>query len=125
MSTTQNKAVLARILDAFNEHNLEKLDQWADEFCTADYVYHHPDFTDLPPGPAGFKQFIRRVLADMPDAHQTIEDMVAEGDKVASRWTVRGTEVSQQKTVTLTILNICRFVGGKIAERWELGHQLD
>jgi predicted ester cyclase len=125
MSTTQNTAKVARIRDAINEHNVEKLDHLADELYTADWVYHNPDLADLPPGPTGFKQLIRRMFADMPDQHLTSEDMIAEGDKVVIRWTVRGKDLSQQKPVTLMSLHICRFEDGKFAEEWELVHPVE
>jgi predicted ester cyclase len=126
MSTEQNKAVLARVVAAINERNLEKLDELADEVFTDDYVLHHPpDFTDLRFGPEGFKQLMRRILANMPDLHLTEDDVFAEEDKVATRWTGRGTDLSQQKRVTLTILIISQFVDGKISEEWELVHPVE
>jgi len=124
MSTEQNKAVLARIVAAVNERSLEKLDELADKLFTDDYVLHIPGFADLSPGPAGFKLFMRKVLAAMPDLRLVEDDMLAEGDTVATRWTGRGTDLSQQKTVTLVILMISRFVDGKIAEEWELVHPI-
>ena len=124
MSTQQNKAVLARIVAAVNERNLEKLDELADEVFTDDYVLHHPDFADLRPGPAGFKVFMRQILANMPDLHLSEDDVFAEEDKVATRWTAHGTDLGQQKTVTLTILMISQFVDGKISEEWELVHPI-
>jgi len=126
MSTQQNKAVLARIVAAVNERNLEKLDELADEVFTDDYVLHlPPDFADLRPGPEGFKLFMRKILANMPDLHLSEDDVFAEEDKVATRWTGRGTDLSQQKTVTLLILMISQFVDGKIAEEWELVHPIE
>jgi predicted ester cyclase len=125
MSTQQNKAVLSRIVVAINERNLEKLDELADEVFAVDYVLHHPpDFTDQRPGPEGFKRFVREILANMPDLHLTEDDVFAEEDKVATRWTGRGTDLSQQKTATLTILMISQFVDGKISEEWELVHPI-
>ena len=124
MSTEQNKAVLARIVAAVNERNLEELDELADEVFADDYVLHHPGFADLRPGPAGFKLFMREILAAMPDLHLVEDDVFAEEDKVATRWTGRGTDLGQQKTVTLTILMISQFVDGKISEEWELVHPI-
>ncbi len=60
----------------------------------------------------------------MPDLHLTEDDVFAEDDKVATRWTGRGTDLSQQKTVTLIILMISQFVDGKISEEWELVHPM-
>ncbi len=124
MSTQQNKVVLARWLAAVNERDLEKLDELADETYTDDYVLHDPDITDLPPGPAGVKLFFRRVLPNVPDLHIIGDDIIAEGDKVAVRWTIQGTHLNQRTTASLMILSISRFVGGKIAEEWQLEHPI-
>jgi predicted ester cyclase len=124
MSTQHNKAVLARWLAAVNERNLEKLDELADETYTNDYVLHDPDLTGLPPGPAGVRLFCRKVLPAIPDLHVIGDDVIAEGDKVAVRWTIQGTDFNQHTPVTLMVLSISRFVGGKIAEEWQLEHPI-
>jgi predicted ester cyclase len=121
MSTEQNKAVLRRQLKAFGPGNLSLLEQLADELYTADYTLHDPGSPDLPPGPDGVKQFVRGMVAAMPDGHITVEDLVAEGDKVASRFTVHGTDAATGKPVKLLVMSISRFAGGKIAEEWQLG----
>ena len=121
MSAERNKAALARWAAAYNEGNLEKLDQLADEQCTEDYVLHDPNVTS---GPAGLKRSVRAFVASWSEMHATIDDMVAEGDEVASRWTVRGTDAKQQK-VTLMMLAISRFVEGKVAEEWVLARPLE
>jgi ketosteroid isomerase-like protein len=96
------------------------LDQLADELYTADYVLHDPGAPDRPPGPEGMKQFARGALKSWPDLNVTIEDLVAEGDRVASRITVSGTDASTGKPWRLLGMSIIRFVGGKIAEEWQL-----
>jgi len=56
----------------------------------SDYVAHGLG-TELPPGPEGFKQFVSVYRSAFPDTHLTIEDQIAEGDKVVVRWTVHAT----------------------------------
>lgn len=120
MPTEQNKAILQRWMDAFNEHDLDLLDRLADELYTADYVLHDPDFLDLPPGPAGVKQFVRSLPKNWTDVNVVVDELVAEGDRVASRFTVGGVDASIGKPLRLHGLAISRFADGKIAEEWQL-----
>ena len=72
-----------------------------------------------------FKQRFTAVRAAFPDANLTIEDGIAVGDKVASRWTLRGTHTGPfasvaptGRHVVITGMNICRIQGGKVVEHW-------
>ena len=121
MSTEQNKAILQRWMDALNEHDLAQLDRLADELYTNDYILHDPGFPTLLPGPAGVKQFVHAVLSSSSDFHITVEDLVAEEDRVASRIEVRSTDVLTGKPTRTLVMGISRFAGGKIAEEWQLG----
>jgi ketosteroid isomerase-like protein len=117
----QNKAVIRRQLEAFGPGKLKVLEQLADELYTADYVVHDPGSPGLPPGPEGVKVFVRGFLTAFPDARITVEDQIAEGDKVTTRFTMRGTNAATGKPVTMQVLCLSRFVGGKIAEEWQIG----
>jgi len=75
------------------------------------------------------EQSIKAFRAGAPDLHVTIDDMIAEGDKVALRWTTRGTERGSVRTplgvtpateraIDIPGINIFRVVNGKIAEEW-------
>ena len=121
MSTEQNKAVLRRWFEAQNEGNLVVLDKLADELCTADFVFHSPGIPAFPAGPEAAKQLTRQALAAFPGMRVSVEDMVAEGDRVASRFTAHYTDASTGKPVTGLGMDISRFVGGKFAEEWQLG----
>jgi ketosteroid isomerase-like protein len=118
MSVEQHKDALRRWVDALRPGNLSTIEQLADEIFTEDCVAHGPTLPDLPPGPAGVKQFIRGAFEGWPDFTATLEDMVAEGDRVAVRMSARGTDATTGKPMTLTALWISRFVDGKIAEEW-------
>jgi steroid delta-isomerase-like uncharacterized protein len=79
----------------------------------------------------GVKQVIAAYRAAFPDVHITIEDLVSEGDKVAERWTMRGTHKGEfagipatGKQVTSTGLVIVRIADGKVAEIWGASDQL-
>jgi predicted SnoaL-like aldol condensation-catalyzing enzyme len=83
MSVEQNKETLRRyhIEELFNKGNLAI----ADKIISPDYVYHGPGGTEFK-GPEGVKQMVAGFRTAFPDVHYMIEDMVAEGDKVAVRY---------------------------------------
>ncbi|SRR6266540_7061297 len=119
MSIEQNKALVRRYIeDVWDKRNMAAID----ELIAADYIQHT---RGVPPGREGVKQFFGMVRAAFPDVTQTAEDMIAEGDKVVWRWTIRGTHTVpfQQlpptgKQVTITGVNIVRIAGGQLVENW-------
>lgn len=121
----KNKAIVQNAYEKiWNQGNLDA----ADKFFTADYVYHAvPEIH----GAEGVKQHVAALRTSSPDFHLSIEDMIAEGDKVVSRWTGGGTQESEfmgipssGKKVNLTGILISRIENGKIAEEWETSDQL-
>src|SRR5215467_13080150 len=88
MSTEEQKAIARRLIEeAWNQGNLAAVD----ELLAHDHVPHHSLIGDHPPSRELYKQFITRTRAAFPDLHATIEDQIAEGDKVVTRWSVQGT----------------------------------
>ena len=122
MSTEQNKALAKRIWEEmFNHKNLTVID----ELFTSDYTFHGPQGHDFS-GTENLKQLVSHYLEAFPDLHVEVEDLVAEGDKLASRVTIRGTHKGELqgiaptgKKVTTTTILITRFADGKVAEDWE------
>ncbi len=84
MSTEQNKSIARRFFDEVC--NARKL-QVADELFSAGHTYTDPGVPGIPAGPEGQKQLIGTYQAAFPDAHWQVEDMIAESDKVVTRWT--------------------------------------
>jgi len=124
MSTAQNKAVVQRWFDAINKKNVLACERVADETYAPDFILHDPGFPKSPdakPGPAGAKEFVRQLISDSPDVHLTIDDMIAEGDKVVFRFTVHSTDATTGRPLSLLVMSIVRFVGSQFAEEWELG----
>ena len=119
---TQQKAreVIVRWVETISSRDITALDQLADESCTADYVWHFPGVTHLPPGPGGVKQLFRSILDGNPNFKPTLEDLFVEGDKVAVRFSFRRTDPVSGKPQHGTELAIERYVGDQIAEEWEL-----
>ena len=128
MSTERNKAISRRAdEELFNRGNLDV----ADELFAADFLHHDPASAEAWRGPEGVKRYVRLVRTAFPDLHLTIEDQVAEGDKVAYRWTARGTHRGEfmgraptGNRVSLTGIAIARVTDGKIREIWETSDAL-
>jgi steroid delta-isomerase-like uncharacterized protein len=118
MSVEENKAIFRRIVEeGFNKGNLAIVD----ELVATNHVNH----TDNVHGPEEYKQFINMYRTAFPDLHMTIEDQIAEGDKVVNRWTSRGTHKGELmgipptgKQTTVTGMYVARIIGGKIVEEW-------
>ena len=124
MSTEENKALVQRMLEAFNKGK-EACMAALEELCAPDYVYHGPGvFGDM--DLAACKQMTPALYAAFPNSHMAVEDLIAEGDKVVGRYTFRGTHQGEfmgvpatGKVVTWTCILISRFAGGKCVEDWE------
>jgi len=121
MSTEENKATIRRLFDEF--YNAGDVDV-ADKIFASTAVIHDPATGDRS-GIDGLKQRHHAQLTVTPDFHMTLEDMMAEGDKVAYRWTMTGTDASgfmgrppTNKFTTLIGITIVRFEGSKIVEGW-------
>ena len=116
----ENKALVRRFYEEiWNKGNLAA----ADELLAANFVNH--SFPEIPKGPEGFKQVFKMWRSGFPDLQMTVEDMVAEGDKVACRLTSRATHKGEfmgiaatGKQVTSTSISIQRVAGGKLVESW-------
>ena len=121
MSTEDNKALMRRFYEeVFNKGNLDAID----ELGSPDMVDHNPS-PGTEPGPEGVKKEFAMMRSAFPDLNVNVEDMVAEGDKVVSRVTMRGTHKgdfmgipASGKQITVTGMDIVRFSGGKAVERW-------
>ncbi len=120
MSTEENKAHVRRVFEeVLNQGNMALIA----EFYSPDYVDHSPNGPG--PGLEGLKQYFMMYGTAFPDAHYTIEDQIAEGDKVVTRWSVRGTHQGPLmgipptgKQGAVTGMGIARLEGGKIVEVW-------
>ncbi len=98
--------------------------QLIDEHIAASYVLHNPP-TGFPPNRDGLKAILQVMRSAFPDLRMTIEDMVAEGDRVVQRRRFEGTHKGEffgipatGKSVTVRQIIISRMADGKIAEEW-------
>ena len=124
MSTEQNKTTARRwFTDIITQGRMGV----ADEIFAARHVIHDPHAPPggWPNGPEGLKMVAEPMRGAFPDLNVTIEDQIAEGDKVVTRWTARGTHrgplrgmPATGKTVLVTGANVARFADGQIVESW-------
>lgn len=133
-SLEENKNTVRRAYEeGMNGGDIDFLDQ----VFTQDYVAHFPG---KPPivGLAAAKEAIGPFLRAFPDAVYTIQDLIAEGDRVVARWTARGTHLGDfqgippehkvpptGRPVVFGATDIYRMVDGKVAEEWNTIEQLD
>jgi steroid delta-isomerase-like uncharacterized protein len=123
MSVEENKAVVRREFEEIFNHrgNLDA----AEEIYAPNYVGHEPAFGDIQ-GVESAKQFAASYREAFPDLQSTIEDQVAEGDKVVTRFTSRGTHQGESEDfgpptgnrIEVTGITFEQFADGKIVEDW-------
>ena len=123
MGLEENKAVVCRFVEEVqSQHRLDLVDELFDP----DYIDHAVP-VGMPParGTGYFKQFYATMLRAFPDTHVTIHDQIAEGDKVTTRKTFRGTHQGEfmgipptGKEIELLVIDIFRVTKGKLAEHW-------
>ena len=117
----QNKALIHRLNgELWNDRNIAALDQ----IFAAGFV-DRTAFPGSTPGREGLRQLVTMFGAAFSNSSSTIDDLVAEGDQVAWRWTFRGTHSrpfmgipATGTTITFTGITIDRIAGGAIVERW-------
>ncbi len=121
---TSHKATFRRFHEVINTGDLNLVCATIDELVEPNVLLSTP----LPvaaPGADGLKQVMEILLRAFPDLHATVEDLIAEDDKVAGRTTLTGTHRGDYmghpptgRSVTYSEIFIFRFVGGRIAETW-------
>jgi steroid delta-isomerase-like uncharacterized protein len=119
----ENKTLVRRFFEeVVNDRNLDLLE----ELFAVDYIHHDPTLPpDMPPGLDGFKAVLTMFFDAFPDFRGTMEDLVGERDKVASRVRWRGTHQGELmgippsgNQVNFTLQAIHRIAEGKIVEGW-------
>ena len=123
-----NKTVARRLLEeVWNKGNLAVLN----EIIAKDHVSRGPGtLPGLLAGPDGTKQLVTVYRNAFPDVRFTIDEQIAEGDQVVTRWTADGTHKGELqgipatgKSSTVTGIAVDRIVNGKIAESWGIFDQ--
>jgi steroid delta-isomerase-like uncharacterized protein len=124
----ENKAIFRRYIEeVWNQSNLEVVDEIFDH-----YLSHQPDGSTLERGPEDVKRFVSEFRTAFPDLRLSIEDQMADGDKVVIRATFRGTHQREfrgmapiGKAIEVKGVTVFRFSPeGKVVESWDSYDQL-
>jgi steroid delta-isomerase-like uncharacterized protein len=123
VSTEDNKAVARRVIEQIiNTGDVSAVD----EVIATDYVYSSPGMPDVR-GPEGMKEFVGMYRAAFPDVRLTVDQQIAEGDSVLTRWTATGTHLGEfmgiaptRKQVTVNGMILSRFADGKLIDDYEI-----
>jgi len=115
-----NKTLMRRAVEeVWNQGNVDILE----ELVASDFIIHAPQAEIH--GREGAKQYLAMLRGGFPDIHFTIEDQFADGDRVMTRWTARGTHKGAfqgipptHKQIRLAGTDIVRIANGKVVECW-------
>jgi steroid delta-isomerase-like uncharacterized protein len=125
--TEENKALVRRFVDDVQSQGNTDL---IDEICSPEFV-NHTTPPGLPPDREGIKQLTALFRAAFPDSYFTVEDMLAEGNKVATRKTFHGTHQGEfmgipptGRQVSTGLIDIVRISDGRVVEHWSMGDDL-
>ena len=127
VSTEDNKALVRRFVDEVQSAGNTGL---IDEICSPEFVNHSAS-PGTPTDREGIKIVTAMFRGAFPDSYFTVEDMMAEGDKVATRKTFHGTHEGEflgilptGRTVTMDLIDIVRISEGRVVEHWSMGDTL-
>jgi len=117
-----NKKLERRLIEqVWNQGNFDVVD----EFVAGDYIGHASTPDDETRGRAGYRAFYAGLRDAFPDFQVTVEDQIAEGDRVVTRWTARGTHLGHFRGVpssgrqgAISGITIERMANGKVVECW-------
>jgi steroid delta-isomerase-like uncharacterized protein len=120
MSADEHKAVINRWVQAWNDHDVDA----AIGLLAEEYVRHDANLPEVV-GPQAERHFISAVLASFPDLHLQVEQLLADGSMVATRYTGRGTHRGEflgipatDRQVTFQMMETYRLADGRLAEQW-------
>ncbi len=127
VSAEDNKALVRRFVDEVQSAgNIDLID----EVCSPEFVNHSAP-PGIPPDCEGIKILTSMFREAFPDSYFTVEDMVAEGDKVVTRKTFHGTHEGEfigippsGRAVSMGLIDIVRISDGKVVEHWSMGDSL-
>jgi len=123
MTLEKNKEIVRGFIDSYNARKLDLVDN----FVSSNYIDHEKNI-----GREGLKQLIAMGINAFPDWYETVEDIIAEGDKVWVLLTYTGTHKGEfmglaptGKKIESKAVDIYRIVDGKLAEYWNVTDNLN
>ena len=126
MSTKENKKLYGQFIKEWNElgGDFAKLRSWYEKYYVPGYIYHSISRGDM--NREQTIQFCATVLSAFPDFSYSIDDMIAEGDKVVTRYTIRASHKgtfqgipATGKQIVIKGVEIDKIVKGKFVETWD------
>ena len=128
MGVEENKAIVQRFAQVWSAGNLHVVD----ELAAPDIVVNYPDLPEEIHGPEAYKRFLNDGwYSAFPDVKTSVEEMIGEGDRIATRWICRGTHQGEfagipptGKPFQLNGMTICRVANGKVIEERGIGNAL-
>jgi steroid delta-isomerase-like uncharacterized protein len=119
MTAENNKQLMKRFVEFINTAN----EQLSNELISQNATFYVPGNPEPMRGPGGYLAIIEMMRSGFPDIQWTLDDMVAEGDKVAARFTMRGTHSgtffgvsATGRLIEVKAMNFYRFTNGQIVE---------
>ena len=110
-----------RLLELFSSKTLNEFDRLVDEIYAPDYILHDPSMPDPGTGPEIRKAVHAHGSRQYPRCADRVQRFIAEGELLATRFTVYGTNTSTGQAEVTEVMCFSRFAGGKIVEEWQLG----
>ena len=122
MSAEENKAIMRRFWEVWEQGNIDLLD----ELLSPDYINHNLATPGLSSGPEGVKAVVSMFRSAMPDIKVVVEDIIAESDKVATRYALEGTHRGGElfavpptgQRLSIKSITVERVLDGRIREHW-------
>ncbi len=122
MSTESAKALVRQVVDDWNKADLDALDEHLDPATYVNRDPNNPEVTDF----ASYKRWAAAARAAFPDLHVTIDDLIAEGDKVVGRFTCSGSHLGEwlghaptgRRFEKIDEVYIFRIREGRIVHAW-------
>lgn len=127
MSEQYKDLVRRSIEEVWNQGNVAAVD----DYVSSDFVVHGSTASGEIHGPDGVRAYFEALRSAFPDLHFTVEEQIADGDRVATRWTAEGTHTGEFQGIPPTGIkchvaghDIDRIADGKIVECWSLCNEL-
>jgi steroid delta-isomerase-like uncharacterized protein len=127
MSLEENKSIVQRFAQVWTAGNLHLVD----EFAAPDIIVSYPNPPEPIQGAEEFKVFLKGIFTGIPDSKVTVDDIVAEDDKVACRWTMSGTHKGilfgfpeTGNSIEISGFTFYRLADGKVVEEIGMGNAL-
>jgi steroid delta-isomerase-like uncharacterized protein len=121
MSAANKKIVRRYFEEVLTAGNLALIE----DLISPNYVSHYPAGYELGGGPEDVRHIVTSVRRAFPDVHFTVDDLIAEGEKVVCRWTFQGVQEADfmgipptGRKATVMGIAVYRVVSGQITEAW-------